>query len=167
MGIILVAVNRFFGLSLSESIIYAVRFVLLVSPVIFLVYTTPASKISLALRRSGIPSRLHYLFLLSFDVVETLRDLFRNVYIAQQLRGLRLGSVFGRWRKIAPLLFPVMLIAISQSLDRSLTLEFKGVERIGNKTYIRTLSFSWVDRLLIAALLAASLFIIFNFFFLR
>jgi energy-coupling factor transporter transmembrane protein EcfT len=90
-------------------------------------------------------------------MVSMLRNLLHNVRIAQQLRGLRFEQTFvRRWRNIFPLLFPVLLIAISQGLDRSLAIEFKGIEYRGPKTYLRTLPWSRTDKFLASALLISS-----------
>jgi energy-coupling factor transporter transmembrane protein EcfT len=154
---LLVFVNRLFGATTEEGLNYAIRFALLVTPMLILVYSTPARKLSLALRTVNVPPRLQYLFLFSFEMVSMLRNLLHNVRIAQQLRGLRFEQTFvRRWRNIFPLLFPVLLIAISQGLDRSLAIEFKGIEYRGPKTYLRTLPWSRTDKFLASALLISS-----------
>ncbi len=160
---LLVMLNRFFGATMDNGIDYALRFALLVTPLFILFYSIPAGRMSLALRTVNMPARLHYLFLFSLEMVTLLKDILQNVRIAQQLRGLRFEqNPVKRWKNIFPMLSPVLLIAISQGLERSVALEFKGIEHGGPKTYLRTLPLAPVDKVLISALLVLSCIVIFS-----
>lgn len=160
---LLVIVNRFFGTTMEEGVNYALRFALLVTPLLIVVYTIPAGRMSLALRTVNLPARIHYLFLFSLEMVALLRAILQNVRIAQQLRGLRFEQdLLKRWKNIFPMLSPVFLIAISQGLDRSLAIEFKGIECGGPKTYLRTLPLARVDKIFISALFILSCVVIFS-----
>lgn len=157
IGCLLVIVNSALGLPVHQGLAYALRFMLLITPLLVIVHATSPTDFSLGLRTVHIPSRLNYLFLFSFEIVQTLREVFQSVYIAQQLRGLHVTrSFFQRWKNIFPLLLPVTFIAISQSLDRSLAYEFKGIESPAAKTYLRTLPLSFFDKLAIVILLLLS-----------
>ncbi len=160
---LLVIVNRFFGTTTQEGIDYALRFILLVTPLLILVYSIPAGRMSLALRTINLPARLHYLFLFSLEMVILLKAILENVRIAQQLRGLRFEqNPLKRWKNIFPMLSPVLLIAISQGLDRSMAIEFKGIETGGPKTYLHTLPLARVDKLLVSGLFVLSCIVIFS-----
>ena len=160
---VLVAVNRFFGTTLQEGISYALRFFLLVTPLLIVIYSIPAVRLSLALRILRLPARLHYLFLFSLEMVTLLRDILQDVRVAQQLRGLRFErQLFKRWKNIFPMLSPVLLIALSQGLERSMAIEFKGIEYGGAKTYLRTLPLAGVDKFALCTLFVLSCIVIFS-----
>lgn len=162
IGGLLILVNSGLGLPVSESISYALRLFLLMTPLVIVVNTASPDDFSVAIRTVPIPSRLHYIFIFSFQIIQSLRDVFQSVRVAQQLRGFRLERrLHMRWKNIFPLLFPVTLIAISQSLERSLAFEFKGIESPAPKTYLRKLQFSVVDKIAITVLLLSSLALIF------
>ena len=161
IALLLIAVNRLLGETMGVGLSYALRFVLLMTPMVIIVYSIPASQISLALRTSALPARLQYLFIFSFEAVQSLRGMFQSVLIAQQLPGLRLDRSFARrWKNIFPLLFPVILTAVSQGMDRGLALEFKGIESRGPKTHLHTLPLRRADKLSIGLLLILSCFVI-------
>ena len=158
IGILLLLVNSAFGAPFARGLAYALRFVLLITPLVIVVLGGSPTDFRLGLRTVPIPSRLHYLFIFSFEIIQTLRDVFQAVYIGQQLRGYNANRSLGnKWKNIFPLLLPVMLIAISQGLDRSLAFEFKGIESPAEKIYLRTLTLSPFDKLSIAILLLSSL----------
>ena len=158
---LLVAVNTLLGLPLREGTAYALRFALLTMPLFITLYVATPSEFSLGLRTLRIPPRFHYLFLFSFELVRTLREVFQHVHIAQQLRGFRVERVFyKKWKAVFPLLLPVTLIAITQSLDRSLMLEFRGIDAPGPKTYLRSLPLTHIDLVQIGLLILASIAVI-------
>lgn len=158
IGILLLLVNSAFGAPFARGLAYALRFVLLITPLVIVVLGGSPTDFRLGLRSVPIPSRLHYLFIFSFEIIQTLRDVFQAVYIGQQLRGYHVErSLRNKWKNTFPLLLPVTLIAISQSLDRSLAFEFKGIESPAEKVYLRTLTLSPFDKLSIAVLLLSSL----------
>lgn len=157
IGILLLLVNSALGAPFARGLAYALRFVLLITPLVVVVLGGSPTDFRLGLRTVPIPSRLHYLFILSFEIIQTLRDVFQAVYIGQQLRGYYADrSLRNKWKNIFPLLLPVTLIAISQSLDRSLAFEFKGIESPVEKVYLRTLTLSPFDKMSIAVLLLSS-----------
>ena len=168
IGILLLLVNSAFGAPFARGLAYALRFVLLITPLVIVVLSGSPTDFRLGLRTLPIPSRLHYLFVFSFEIVQTLRDVFHAVYIGQQLRGYYADqSLRNKWKNIFPLLLPVTIIAISQSLDRSLAFEFKGIESSTEKVYLQTLTLSPFDKVSIAVLLFSSLGLIAaSFFFL-
>ena len=158
---LLIMVNTLLGLPLREGTAYALRFALLTIPLFITFYVASPAEFSLGLRTLPIPPRFHYLFLFSFEIVRTLREVFGHVYVAQQLRGYRVERVFyRRWKAVFPLLLPVTLIAITQSLDRSLMLEFRGIDTPGPKTYLRALPVTVADRVQIGGLMVLSLAVI-------
>ena len=158
---LLLIANRLLRVPPAEGFGYAIRFTLLVAPLLLAVLSTPPGRISLALRTAHIPTRVHYLFLLSLEMVTVLRDQVDRVRVSQQLRGLHLGgNPLRRWVSLFPMLMPVLLFAISQGLERSMAVEFKGVDRIGPKTYLRRLPLSGRDMAHIGLLSLLSLTII-------
>ncbi len=162
VGCLLVFVNLLLAAPLTLGLNYALRVVLLITPMVIVIHTGSTADFSVALRTLPIPSRLHYLFIFSFEIVQSLREVFQSVHIAQQLRGYHVERSFHKkWKNIFPLLLPVTLIGISQSLDRSLSYEFKGIESTKAKTYLRTLPLSTYDKMTIGLLLFLSLVLIF------
>jgi energy-coupling factor transporter transmembrane protein EcfT len=157
IGILLLFINSAFGAPFARGLAYALRFVLLITPLVIVIVGGSPTDFRLGLRSVPIPSRLQYLFIFSFEIIHSLRDVFHAVYIGQQLRGYHVDRSFrNKWKHVLPLLLPVTLIAISQSLDRSLAFEFKGIESPAEKVYLRTLTLSPFDKLSIAVLLLSS-----------
>ncbi len=168
IAILLIVVNRLLGTAMSDGVPYALRFVLLITPLVIIVQSTPAADVALALRTSPLPARIQYLFIFSFEAVHSLRDLFQQALLAQRLRGLRTDRYFPRqWKNILPLLFPVLLTAVSQGIDRGLALEFKGIESSSPKTHLRSLPIGSFDKLSIALLILLSFFVILEKVFLQ
>lgn len=168
IAILLIAVNWFLGTTIGDGVPYAIRFVLLITPLVIIVQTTPATDVALTLRSTPLPARIQYLFMFSFEAVQSLRDLFQQALLAQRLRGLRTDRFFPkRWKNMLPLLFPVLLTAVSQGIDRGLALEFKGIEFPGPKTHMRSLPLSFSDKLSIALFILLSLFVILETTFLK
>ena len=167
IGILLLLLNTALGAPMARSLAYALRFILLITPLVIVVLGGSPTDFRLGLRTVPIPSRLHYLFLFSFEIIQSLREVFQNVHISQQLRGYHVDrSLRNKWKHVFPLLLPVTLIAISQSLDRSLAFEFKGIESSVKKVYLHTLHVSPLDKLEITILLLSSLALIAASFFL-
>ena len=158
---LLILVNAALGAPLALGVTSALRIILLITPLVIVVHTGSSADFSVALRTLPIPSRLQYIFIFSFEIIQSLREIFKAVLIAQQLRGYRVErSIHKKWKSVFPLLLPVTLIAMSQSLDRSLSYEFKGIESTVTKTFLRTLPLTASDRWTIALLLLLSVVLI-------
>ncbi|HTX18916.1 MAG TPA: energy-coupling factor transporter transmembrane component T [Bacteroidota bacterium] len=158
---LLLFVNILLGVPSAEAFRYAMRFTLLVAPLLLAVLSTPTGRISLALRTANVPPRIHYLFLLSLEMVTMLRNQLERVRISQQLRGLQLGAnPIRRWISLFPMLMPVLLFAVSQGLEKSMAVEFKGLERTGPKTYLRKLPLAGRDKAHLTLLSLLSLAIV-------
>lgn len=120
-----------FGLNLS------LRVLILALSLLLFFHTTPAHYLSNALLAKRFNPRLVYIFLYSIQLLEALRRKINKIFIAQSSRGLNVsGSPIRRVKAFFPILLPLILSYLSESLDRGLALELKGFGIGGKKTFL-------------------------------
>jgi energy-coupling factor transporter transmembrane protein EcfT len=95
----------------------------------------------------GTSPRLVYIFLHSLQLLITLRRKVEKIHIAQASRGLDVkGNPVKRARAFFPMLFPLIFSYLSESLERGLALELRGLGIPGPKSYFVELRESKVER---------------------
>jgi energy-coupling factor transport system permease protein len=108
---------------------------------------TPPHLLATALVMKGASPRLVYIFLHSLQLLITLRKKIEKIHIAQASRGLNLkGNPVKRMRAFFPMLFPLIFSYLSESLERGLALELRGLGIPGRKSYFVELRESKVER---------------------
>jgi energy-coupling factor transport system permease protein len=142
----------FLGLALKEA---GLRFGLTVSlrlsvmslSLLLFFVTTQPHLLATALLMKGASPRIVYVFLHSLQLIKTLRRKIEKIYIAQASRGLDVtGSPWKRTRAFFPMLLPLIFSYLSESLERGLALELRGLGIRGPKSYIVELKESRVER---------------------
>jgi energy-coupling factor transporter transmembrane protein EcfT len=99
--------------------------------------TTTNKEISRALDDSGINHMLTYMFISSLQMIQVLGQNSRTIINAQQARGVETeGNLLIRARAFFPILVPLILSSVTGAEERVLTLESKGFDIKGKKTYI-------------------------------
>ncbi|MDE3057153.1 MAG: energy-coupling factor transporter transmembrane protein EcfT [Bacteroidota bacterium] len=141
----------------AQGIHYALRFLVLLLPLLTIVHTTTPAEFAMGLRSLRLPPRFNHIFLLSFEAFDSFRTITRNVSTAQQLRGFRARrNIFSRAKNLFPLLLPVAYSALSMSLERGIAFEFKGVDSPFPKTYVAEWKPTAFDIFTTATLIVAS-----------
>jgi energy-coupling factor transport system permease protein len=124
--------------------------------------TTPPHLLATALLMKGASPRIVFIFLHSLQLVTTLRRRIEKIFIAQESRALDVkGSPLKRVRAFFPMLLPLIYSYLSESLERGLALELRGLGTLGPKSYLVELKESRAERAAnVCLLLATSIVII-------
>ena len=131
----------YFGLTISLRLS-----VMSLSLLLFFVTTRP-HLLATALLMKGASPRIVFVFLHSLQLITTLRRKVEKIFIAQASRGLDVkGSPLKRVRAFFPMLLPLIFSYLSESLERGLALELRGLGIRGPKSYLLELKESGAER---------------------
>ena len=120
-----------FGLGVS------VRLVILSLALLFLFTSTPPHLLSASLLMKGANPRIVYVFLHSIQLIQTLRSKIETISISQASRGLQTkGRALRKLRGFFPLLLPLIFSYLTESLERGLALELRGLGSRGPKSFL-------------------------------
>jgi energy-coupling factor transport system permease protein len=146
---------------LSFGLKVSVRLVVMSMALLLFFTVTPPHLLAAALLMKGTSPRLVYVFLHSLQLLTTLRRKIETIHIAQASRGLNVkGNPLKRLRAFFPMLFPLIFSYLSESLERGLALELRGLGIAGPKSYFVELRESKVERTANILLLIATSIII-------
>jgi len=115
----------------KEGLIFAtrvgLRLTILVISIGYFFANVDNDTISEYLIGKGADRRFVYVYILSVAMVQLLRDKLRRIYIAQSARGLdTTRNIFVRIKYLFPLLVPLSLTYLAESLDRGIALKAAG-----------------------------------------
>jgi energy-coupling factor transport system permease protein len=153
---------RFNQAGLSFGLKVSLRLLVMSLALLLFFTVTPPHLLATALVMKGTSPQLVYVFLHSLQLLITLRKKIEKIHIAQASRGLNLkGNPVKRIRAFFPMLFPLIFSYLSESLERGLALELRGLGIPGPKSYFVELRESKVDRTVnILLLLGTSMIIL-------
>ncbi len=155
LGIGLNEAGLFLGLGIS------LRLSILSLSLLFFFATTPAHLLSTALLMKGANPRIAYVFLHSLQLVDTLRRKIEKISIAQASRGLQVkGNPIKRVRAFFPMLLPLIFSYLSESLERGLALELRGLGVRGPKSFLTEIKESVLEKVANRVLVLGTLIII-------
>jgi energy-coupling factor transport system permease protein len=141
LGIRINQTGLYFGLKVS------LRLSVMSLALLLFFSVTPPHLLATALLMKGTSPRLVYVFLHSLQLLATLRRKIEKIHIAQASRGLDVkGNPVKRARAFFPMLFPLIFSYLSESLERGLALELRGLGIPGPKSYFVELRESKVER---------------------
>jgi energy-coupling factor transporter transmembrane protein EcfT len=99
--------------------------------------TTENKEIARALDASGMHYKAVYIFMSSFQMIETLSRNSKTIMNAQQARGIETaGNIFLRAKAFFPLIVPLILGTVTGAEERALALQSKGFDVQGPKTHL-------------------------------
>lgn len=131
-----------FGLTIS------LRLAILSLSLLFFFTTTQPHLLSSALLMKGVNPRIIYVFAHSLQLVDTLRRRIQKILLAQASRGLNVkGNLLRRLQTFFPLLLPLIFSYLSESLERGLALELRGLGVHGPKSFLIELNESTVEKI--------------------
>jgi len=144
-----------FGLGVS------IRLTIISLSLLLFFTTTSAHELSTALLLRGASPRVIYVFVHSLQMMDILRRKIQRIYIAQSSRGLHTtGHPVKRVRAFLPMLLPVIFSYLSESLERGLALELRGLGLQGPKTFLTEIRESRFERAINYFLLLCTTFIV-------
>lgn len=123
------------GLALALEILARIA---AISGAVTLFYlTTRPSELVLDLERRGVSPRIAFVANASVQTVPLMAERAQQIVATQRARGLDTeGSMVRRARGILPIVGPVVLGAISEVEERSMTLEARGFTRPGRRSLL-------------------------------
>jgi energy-coupling factor transport system permease protein len=123
------------GLALALEILARIA---AISGAVTLFYlTTRPSELVLDLERRGVSPRIAFVANASVQTVPLMAERAQQIVATQRARGLDTeGSFLRRARGILPIVGPVVLGAISEVEERSMTLEARGFTRPGRRSLL-------------------------------
>jgi energy-coupling factor transport system permease protein len=142
----------FLGLRVNEAgfhfgLMISLRLSVMSLSLLLFFSTTPPHLLATALLMKGVSSRIVFVFLHSLQLVTTLRRKIEKIFIAQASRGLDVkGNPVKRVRAFFPMLLPLIFSYLSESLERGLALELRGLGIRGPKSYLVELNESATER---------------------
>lgn len=143
---------KLLGLTLNQAgLLFGLRVSLRLTNIslalLFFFSTTPVHILAAALLTKGLNPRIVYVFVYSLQLIGTLRRKVKSISIAQTARGLNVrGNPMKRLKAFFAMLFPLIFSYLSESLERGLALELRGLGRHGPKTFLIELPESRAER---------------------
>lgn len=141
-----------FGFRVNEvgfhfGLIVSLRLSVMSLSLLLFFVTTPPHLLATAVLMKGASPRIVFVFLHSLQLVTTLRRKIGKIFIAQASRGLDVkGNPFKRVKALFPMLLPLVFSYLSESLERGLALELRGLGIHGPKSYLVELKESGTER---------------------
>lgn len=119
---------------------------------------TSIEELTAALRAMGLPFSLGFALSTSFRLVPTFVETTKAVAEAQRARGLGLdrGSPIARARKHLPLIIPILASCLRRANTMAMALEARGFGSRGVKTSFCPARLTFVEGLILAALVLAA-----------
>lgn len=97
--------------------------------------TSGYQRISTAFQQNGLNHKAAYIFLSTFNMIDILGQNSRKIMDAQRARGVETeGNVFVRAKAFIPVIVPLVVNALLEASERSMTLEAKAFSVKGKKT---------------------------------
>jgi energy-coupling factor transport system permease protein len=104
----------------------AVRLLLLSFSLLIVFLSTPMRSIAAELQRLGLPTPIVVSFLLALHFLDRLPQRVIQIFAAQEARGAPIRSGFlPRAKSFLTILAPLILMSMSESIDRSIALELR------------------------------------------
>jgi energy-coupling factor transport system permease protein len=145
-----------------DGIVYGVtlglRFiVLMLSSTIFSLTTNPRDFL-LSMQRLHIPFTLIFMVNIALRFIPDIRNQAKEVMLGQTTRGLELekGNILTKLRAFMPLLLPLLITYLLMARTSAVILETRAFRYKNERTYMRSLTLSKTDYLLMVLALAST-----------
>lgn len=113
----------------------------------WLFQSTENKELSRALEEYNLNRKVVFMFLSSLQMIKVLTAKMEVIMNAQRARGVETsGNVFVRIRAFIPAIIPLVVGALADTEERSITMESKGFNYPGKKTHILELEKSGWER---------------------
>ena len=151
---------HFGGMVISaDGLSYAVAMALRLSGMMIagmaFIAATSVEELRVGLCQLGLPYPVAFAVGLAFRLVPVFSTMLQTTIQAQQIRGhlLDTGGPFRRFRNYAPLIIPVILLALRNTDRLAVALSARGYGHAGKRTNILDHHWRWHDTLVIAGAL--------------
>jgi len=146
-----------FGFTLwADGLLYAAYiaarlFVMMVFGYWFVLTTHPGDLVS-SLTQIGLPHALGYIILTTLQIIPRISGQMQTIIDAQKSRGLETeGNLIQRIKSYMPLLGPLFMGSVQQSVEKSMALEARAFSSKCKKTSYRKTSVNKTDKIIMIA----------------
>ena len=131
-----------------------------------LTLTTHPGDLIVSLYKSGMPYKISYALLSTFQLVPVIQNKAMTIMDAQRSRGLNLEtSLINKIKGIVPLVVPLLMGVIFEAQERAMALESRGFSAKVKKTFIREVTVEQKDKLVIFATFCLCILVCITTFF--
>jgi energy-coupling factor transport system permease protein len=114
----------------------------------FVLTTHPGDLVS-SLTKIGLPHALGYIILTTLQIIPRISGQMQTIIDAQKSRGLETqGNLIQRLKSYMPLLGPLFMGSVQQSVEKSMALEARAFSSKGEKTSYRKTSVNKDDKII-------------------
>lgn len=153
-----------FGFTLwADGLLYAAYiaarlFVMMVFGYWFVLTTHPGDLVS-SLTKIGLPHALGYIILTTLQIIPRISGQMQTIIDAQKSRGLETeGNLIQRIKSFMPLLGPLFMGSVQQSVEKSMALEARAFSSKAAKTSYRKTTINAVDKAIMIITVIFSIF---------
>jgi len=133
--------------SLAQGFLTATRIFVMVSSFILFLLTTHPSEMMSDLTRRGLPGQFAYVIVSTLQIIPQMQAKAQTIIAAQRSRGLDTeGSYFKRIGALVPLVGPLVFGSLVEVEERAIAIEARGFTSTRQKTFLREIKDSPIDR---------------------
>jgi len=144
---IIFLINFFFGLGLLHALVYALRFLAIISSTSLFFVTTSPDELEQIMKWMRVPRDVVFAFVTAVRFIPVVMlDAFQ-IMDAQKSRGLELekGSVLVRVRNLIPILIPLVVNSVIRSGELAEAMESRAYGAIPKPTSLYVMKLKWYD----------------------
>lgn len=152
-----------FGFTLwKDGVLYAAYiaariFVMMVFGYWFVLTTHPGDLVY-SLTKIGLPHSIGYVILTTLQIIPRVRAQMQTIIDAQRSRGLETqGKLIQRLKSYVPLLGPLFMGSVQQSVEKSMALEARAFSSKGDKTSFRRTTVTKKDKIIMVSFVIFSI----------
>jgi energy-coupling factor transport system permease protein len=149
---IIFAINVLFGVTLLHAVVYALRFLAIISSTSLFFVTTSPDELEHIMKWMRIPRDVVFAFVTAVRFIPVVMlDAFQ-IMDAQKSRGLELekGSLLVRVRNMVPVLIPLVVNSVIRSGELAEAMESRAYGAIPKPTSLYGLKLKWYDWTILA-----------------
>jgi energy-coupling factor transport system permease protein len=169
-GVFILAVNLLFGIGLLRALVYALRFLAIISSTSLFFITTSPDELEQIMKWLHFPRDVVFAFVTAVRFIPVVMlDAFQ-IMDAQKARGLELekGSILTRARNMVPILIPLVVNSVIRSGELAEAMESRAYGATPRPTSLYGMRLAWYDwtaLLVTLALFVATVYIYHSFRF--
>jgi energy-coupling factor transport system permease protein len=144
---IIFAINVFFGLGLLHALVYALRFLAIISSTSLFFVTTSPDELEHIMKWMRVPRDVVFAFVTAVRFIPVVMlDAFQ-IMDAQKSRGLELdkGNILVRVRNMIPVLIPLVVNSVIRSGELAEAMESRAYGAIPKPTSLYGMKLKWYD----------------------
>lgn len=162
-------INLFFGLGLLRAVVYALRFLAIISSTSLFFVTTSPDELEQIMKWMRFPRDVVFAFVTAVRFIPVVMlDAFQ-IMDAQKSRGLEMekGSLIARLRNMIPILIPLVVNSVIRSGELAEAMESRAYGSTPRPTSLYLMKLKWYDWTVLIASLAAFAITLYIYHFAR